>query len=211
MRLYAELPGRLARQVLGDALALAWLVATGFVAVTAYDLILALQAPARALVSAGESVRDAFDDAARIAGGVPLVGDDLAGALAGGSGAGGSLVESGREQAETVATVALGTGIGIALLGLAPVLLFWVPLRLRYARAAGSAVAVRDGHPDLLALRALAGRPVRQLLAVSPDPAGAWRAADDDALRGLAALELRALGLRSPAVPSPGRGVGVSR
>lgn len=206
MRLYAELPGRLARQVLGDALALAWLVATGFVAVTAYDLILALQAPARALVSAGESVRDAFDDAARIAD-----QRDPAGALAGGSGAGGSLVESGREQAETVATVALGTGIGIALLGLAPVLLFWVPLRLRYARAAGSAVAVRDGHPDLLALRALAGRPVRQLLAVSPDPAGAWRAADDDALRGLAALELRALGLRSPAVPSPGRGVGVSR
>lgn len=201
MRLYAELPGRLARQVLGDLLALAWLAGTGFVAMTAHALVLALQAPARALTRAGESVRGAFDEAARVAGGVPLVGDDLARALAGGSGAGSSLAESGREQAETIATVALGTGLGIALLGLLPVLLFWVPLRLRYARAAASAVAVRNADTDLLALRALAGRPVRRLLRVSPDPAAAWRHDDRAVVQRLAALELRALGLRAPAAP----------
>lgn len=198
MRLYAERPGRLARQVLGDALAVGWLVAVGIVAVTAYELLLALQAPARVLVDAGGGIRGAFDDAARTAAGVPFVGDDLAAALGRGTGAGASIAESGREQVETVATLALGTGVGIALVGALPVLLVWVPLRVRYARAAGSALALRDGGADLLALRALARRPVRTLRAVAPDPAAAWRRDDRAAVHGLAALELAALGLRAP-------------
>jgi hypothetical protein len=82
-----------------------------------------------------------------------------------------------------------------------PVLLVWLPVRVRYARAARSAIAVRSVDSDLLALRAMTRLPVRRLLAVSPDPAAAWRRDDRSVVHGLAALELRSLGLRTPARP----------
>lgn len=210
MRFYAERPVRAAFQLLADSLAVAWVVLCVQVALAARDVLLRLQVPARALAGAGDTVRDAFDDAARTAAGVPFVGDDLARALGSGTGAGDSLATAGREQAETIAAVAMGTGIGIVVLGVLPVLFTWLPLRLRYARAARSAIDVRAVDTDLLALRAMTHRPVRTLLAVSPDPAAAWRRGDREVVHGLAALELRSLGLRTPRTPpdrapAPGR------
>jgi hypothetical protein len=70
-------------------------------------------------------------------------------------------------------------------------------VRLRYARTAGSAVVARARDVDLLALRALTHQSTRQLLRVSGDPAGAWRRDERGVVDDLAALELRALGLRS--------------
>ena len=201
MRIYAERPGRAALQLLADLLAVGWIVLCVLVARAAHDLLLRLQEPARALAGAGESIRGAFDDAARTASGVPLVGDDLERALGTGTGAGESLATAGREQMEAIATFALGTGIAIVVLGTLPVLLVWLPLRLRYARLARSAVTARAVDTDLLALRAIARRPVRRLLRVSPDPAAAWRRDDRDVVRDLAALELRSLGLRAPRIP----------
>jgi hypothetical protein len=196
MRFYAQRPVRLVRQLLADAVVVAWVVLVVVVARAAYDLVQRLQAPARALVDAGDAIRDTFDGAARTAGGVPLVGDDLARALGAGTGAGSSLAAAGREQVETVSSVALGAAVGIIVLAAVPVVLLWLTLRVRYARATA---AVRAADPDLLALRAMAHRPVRRLMAVSNDPAAAWRRADHDVVRGLAELELRSLGLRSPA------------
>ncbi|WP_219417751.1 hypothetical protein [Pseudonocardia nigra] len=201
MRFYAERPARLARQLLADVVAVGWLVLCVVVARAAHDLVLQLQAPARTLVDAGSAIRGAFDDAARTADGVPLVGDDLARALGTGTGAGDSLAAAGREQIETISAVALGTAAGIVLVGALPVLLVWLPLRVRYARAARSAIAVRTVDSDLLALRAITNLPVRRLLAVSPDPAAAWRRDDRDVVHALAALELRRLGLRTPRTP----------
>jgi uncharacterized membrane protein YciS (DUF1049 family) len=201
MRFYAERPIRLLLQLLADLLAVGWIVACVLVARTAHDFVLRLQEPARALAGAGEQVRSTFDDAARTASGVPFVGDDLARILGNGSGAGESLVTAGQEQVETIAAVAMGIAIGIVVLGVLPVLLFWLSLRLRYARLARSAVTARAVDTDLLALRALARRPVRRLLAVTPDPAAAWRRDDRDVVRELAALELRSLGLRAPRTP----------
>ena len=51
-------------------------------------------------------------------------------------------------------------------------------------------------HQQLLALRALANRSPTRLAAVSADPVGGWRHEDPDTIRGLAALELRAAGIR---------------
>jgi uncharacterized membrane protein YciS (DUF1049 family) len=201
MRIYAERPGRIVLQLVADALAVGWVVAWVVVARAAHDLILQLQAPARAIAGAGRSISGAFDNAARTAGGVPFVGDDLARSLATGTGAGDSLAAAGQEQVETIAAVAFGTAVGIVLLASLPVLLVWLPLRLRYARMARSAVAVRAADSDLLALRAMARLPVRRLLAVAPDPAAAWRRDDREVIRGLAALELRSLGLRGPKTP----------
>lgn len=201
MRFYAERPARAALQLVSDVLAVAWVLLCVQVALQAQDVLLRLQAPAHALAGAGDAFRGAFDDAAGTATRIPFVGEDLARALGGGIGAGESLAEAGRAQAEAIAAVALGTAIGIVVIGALPVLLGWLPLRLRYARAARSAVAVRAVDTDLLALRAMARRPVRRLLAVSADPAAAWRRDDREVVHRLAALELRSLGLRVPRTP----------
>ena len=59
------------------------------------------------------------------------------------------------------------------------------------ARAARDQPAGRD----LLALRALATRPLNQLSKLGPDIAQSWRNGDASAMEALAALELRDLGL----------------
>jgi hypothetical protein len=201
MRIYAERPGRAGLQLLADLLAVGWIALCVYVARTAEEFLLRLQGPARTLTGAGESIRGAFDDAARTASGVPFVGDDLARALGTGTGAGDSLANAGREQMEAIASVAFGTAVAIVVLGALPVLLTWLPLRLRYARQARSAATARTVDTDLLALRAITRLPVRRLLKIAPDPAAAWRRDDRPVVRALAALELRSLGLRSPRTP----------
>jgi uncharacterized membrane protein YciS (DUF1049 family) len=196
MRIYAERPARAARQLLADVVALGWVVAWIVAGVTIHGLLLALQSPGRRLVTAGETVARTFDDAARTAGGIPFVGDDLARSLGSGTEAGASLAAAGQEHIDTIAALAVTAGTGIAVLGALPVVLVWLPARIRFARAAAAAVAAREIGPELLALRALTNRPVRELLAVVPDPVAAWRSADPHALDGFAELELRALGLR---------------
>jgi hypothetical protein len=201
MRFYAERPGRAALQLLADLLAAGWIWLTVVVARTVHEFVLGMQGPARTLAGAGESIRGAFDNAARTASTVPFVGDDLARALGTGTGAGESLVNAGREQMEAIARVAFGTTVATVLLGAMPLLLMWLPLRLRYARLARSAVTARAVDSDLLALRAITRRPVRQLLRVAPDPAASWRRDERAVVHDLAALELRSLGLRAPRTP----------
>jgi hypothetical protein len=196
MRFYAERPLRLFLQLFADVFVVAWVVLVVTVARSAYELIQRLQAPARALVDAGDAIRGAFEGAAGTAGSVPFVGQDLARALGTGTGAGTSLADAGRQQVQAVADVATGVAVGIVVLAAVPVVLLWLTLRVRYARAAGSAVTVRSVDDDLLALRAMTHMPVHRLLTVSDDPAAAWRRDDREVVRGLAELELRSLGLR---------------
>jgi hypothetical protein len=201
MRIYAERPGRAGLQLLADLLAAGWIWLTIGTARAVHDFVLGMQQPARTLAGAGESIRGAFDNAARTASNVPFVGDDLARALGAGTGAGDSLVNAGREQMEAIARVAYGTTVATVLLGAMPLLLMWLPLRVRYARLARSAVTARAVDSDLLALRAMTRRPVRSLLRIAPDPAASWRRDDRAVVHRLAALELRSLGLRAPRTP----------
>jgi hypothetical protein len=198
MRFYAERPARFLLQLLADVLVVLWVWLCVVVAKAARAVVLELQAPANTLTGAGDGIRGAFDNAARTAGEIPFVGEDMAKALGAGTGAGDSIAGAGRDLAGTVASIASGTAIGIVVLGVLPVLLTWLPLRLRYARTAGSAARVRGVDTDLLALRAMTNQPVRRLLRVSPDPAAAWRRDDRDVVHALAALELRSLGMRAP-------------
>ncbi|HEY0816264.1 MAG TPA: hypothetical protein VGE11_23560 [Pseudonocardia sp.] len=198
MRFYAERPGRAALQLLADLLVIGWVALVVVAGVTVKHFVERLENPAMSLQSAGESVRSTFADAAHTAAGIPLIGSDLAAALDRGTGAGAALTAAGRQQAETIATAALGVGIGIVALGVVPVLFVWAAIRVRYARRAGSASTARTLDLDLLALRALTHQPTHRLLAVAADPATAWRRDDPAVVRDLAALELRALGLRPP-------------
>ena len=197
MRIYAERPGRALLQLLADVAVLVWIVFVVQVAHAARDVVLQLQGPAGKLTGAGDAIRSTFDNAAATASGVPFVGDDLARALGTGSSAGDSLSSSGREIAATAATAGVAVAAAILLLGVLPVVTVWLTLRVRWVRFAASA---RAADPDLLALQALTRRSTRRLLAVSPEPGAAWRHGDPEAVAGLAALELGALGLRPHSV-----------
>ena len=196
MRLYAERPGRVARQLVADLLGLGWLAGVAWMAVQARDLVLRLRAPATGLANAGSNISEAFGAAARTAARAPFVGAQLAAALDSGRAAGESLAAIGAQQVSTVTTLATGTAAVVLLAGVTPALLTWLPLRIRYARLAGAAVASRERDLDLLALRALTGTSVRRLRAAVDNAASGWRRADPEVVRTLAELELRRLGLR---------------
>ncbi len=198
MRFYAERPVRAARQLLADLLVIAWVTLVVLIARAAKAFVERAADPARSMAASGDSVRDAFAQAAHAAAGIPLIGGDLATALDIGTGAGTSLAAAGMQQAETISTVALSVWIAILVIGVVPVVLVWLTIRVRYARLAGSAATARSRDLDLLALRALAHQPTRRLLALTADPANAWRRDDRVVVRDLAGLELRALGLRPP-------------
>lgn len=198
MRWYAERPERLARQIVADVVALLWAVLAVVAGIAVHDGLQALRGPGESLVAAGGQVSDAFTGVSGAVSSIPFVGADLARALDPATGAGADLAAAGRRYGETVGMLADGALILIPLVLLLPVLLGWLPLRLRYARRAGSAVAARAGAPDLLAVRALTRVPVDRLTRIAPDPAAAWRAGDPAVVRRLAALELTDLGLRPP-------------
>jgi hypothetical protein len=87
-------------------------------------------------------------------------------------------------------------------------LLRWLPWRLRWAREASAAATLLQGTPDLhvLAARALATAPLPRLAALPAGTGAAWQAGDPAAVRALAGLELRRLGLRLPEADGPGSG-----
>jgi hypothetical protein len=160
--------------------------------------VLMLQTPAQRLTGAGDSIRGAFDDAARTASRVPFVGDDLARALGTGTDAGDSLAASGRDLGTAVAAAGFQIAAAVVLVAVPPVVAVWLTLRVRWVRAARSARLARAAGPDLLALHALTRRPTAALLRAVPDPAAAWRRGDPGAVAALADVELAALGLRAP-------------
>ena len=79
----------------------------------------------------------------------------------------------------------------------------WLVLRLRFFRRKWMALtlAATPAGEQLLALRALANRPLAKLVEVNSDPVGGWRSQDPGTISGLAALELRSAGVarRTPA------------
>jgi hypothetical protein len=161
-------------------------------------MVLKLGVPGEKMQSSGTSLADNLADAGGKVGRVPLVGDQLTKPFNGAADAARSLADAGRQQQEIVGNVALIVALTVVALPLALVLFGWLPLRLRWMRRAGVASRVRNepAGKDLLALRALAGRPLNQLTKLGPDIAQSWRNGDAAAVDALAALELSDLGLK---------------
>jgi hypothetical protein len=197
---YAEVSARRTRQIAADVAALVWLVLFIVLAAHAHTVVFNLRAPAVGMVTAGNGVIQAFQEMAGMAQMIPFVGGQLVSVLQNGTQVGQSLVNAGQQQADSIAGLAAGTGWLVMLAAVLPLLVLWLPVRLRYARTAGDAVASRyvDGGPDLLALHALKRVPAARLRAVAENPAAAWRCGDTTAITALAALELTRLGLHPP-------------
>jgi hypothetical protein len=195
VKLYAETSGLRARQVLGDLAVVAWTAAWVWAGVTLYRLVEKLAVPGARLEQAGGGFAGDVAEIQQKVGRVPVVGNDLQGPFGRLAGVGQTLADAGATQQQVVHQLALWLGVLVAVVPVVTLLLAWLPRRVAWAREAGAASRLRLAGADLelFALRALANRPLRQLHRVTPDPAGALRAGDYEAL---ADLELRALGLR---------------
>jgi hypothetical protein len=196
MRLYAETAPRRARQLVGDLLVLAWIAAWVFAGRSLYLLVEKLAAPGRAVERAGTNfATDAGEIQQKVAR-IPVVGGELRDPFGRLGGVGRALADAGVTQQQVVHDLALWLGVLVAAVPVAALLVMWLPGRVAWAREAGAASRLRMGGADLelFALRAVANRSLRELYRVTPDPAGALRARD---YADLAALELRALGLRT--------------
>jgi hypothetical protein len=196
--MYADRLAVAVRQLLTDIAVVIWVYAWIRAGIWLHDSVLKLGVPGQKLESAGSGIADNLADAGGKVGRVPLVGDQLTKPFTGAANAARSLAEAGRQQQEAVGDIALALTLLALALPFGLVLFVWLPLRLRWMRRAGVAAVVRDepAGRDLLALRALATRPLNQLAALGPDIAQSWRAGDASAVDALAALELRDLGLR---------------
>jgi hypothetical protein len=196
--MYADRLPAVIRQLLTDIAVVIWVYAWIRVGLWLHGTVLKLGVPGQKLESAGSGIADNLADAGGKVGRVPLVGDQLTKPFSGAANAARSLADAGRQQQEVVGNLALILTLLALALPLGLVLFVWLPLRLRWMRRAGVASAVRDDPAgrDLLALRALAVRPLNELAAMGPDVAHAWRAGDASTVDALAALELRKLGLR---------------
>ena len=98
---------------------------------------------------------------------MPLVGGTLASPFTKAAEAAQSLADAGRELQDAVGKIAFAASLLLVVVPLALVVLGWLPWRVRWMRRASAAAALRaePAGVDMLALRALARRPLRQLVA----------------------------------------------
>jgi hypothetical protein len=186
------------RQLLTDILVVIWVYAWIRAGIWVHDMVLRLGVPGQKLEGAGTGIADNLADAGGRVGRVPLVGDELTEPFTRAAEAARSLADAGRAQQEIVGNLSMVLALLLIAVPLALVLFGWLPARLRWMRRAGVASVVRDepAGRDLLALRALATRPLNELTTLGPDIAQSWRNGDASAVDALAALELKDLGLK---------------
>ncbi|MGA9376884.1 MAG: hypothetical protein WBV64_18005, partial [Mycobacterium sp.] len=104
----------------------------------------------------------------------------------------------GQSLDSTATWLAWVLALAVAATPILAVAMPWLFLRLRFFRRKLTVLSLASTHAgqELLAMRALANRPLGKLTAIDPDPIGAWRRDDRPAIRGLALLELHAAGVK---------------
>jgi hypothetical protein len=202
MKLYADLPGRRSAQVVGDLLALGWVLGCVSVGRLVFDAVHQLRGPADQLHDAGGVLRDGMGSALAQVRDVPLVGSALRTPFQALADTGTGVAQAGSDLGTAVDRLALVLGLVVAVVPLLVIIVIWVRVRGRFIVEASSAARFIDADADLdlFALRALARAPMSALARISDDPAGGWRRRDPAVVRALAVLELRDSGLREPPV-----------
>jgi len=198
MKIYSDYAGHRSRQILVDVLSLAAIAAWAWLGYTIYALVMNLADFGVQMEEAGEGFKDTMIEVGNNLGDVPLIGGGIRAPFDAASDAGASLESAGQAQQDAVQQLATGLGVGIAVLPILTILIFWLVPRIRFARRAGVAKQlVKSGASvDLLALRALANQKLAAIAAVAPDPAGAWRRNEPAVIAALANLELRSSGVK---------------
>lgn len=205
MKLYADSPTRRVRQMVGDALLLAWILIWIEIGKAVHDATMALARPGQEINEAGSGLADKLREASSVVGDTPLVGDELQSPFDGAGDAADQIASAGTSSVEAVEQLANWLGWCVGAIPVLILLVVYVPLRWRFVRAASAGQRFVNAAEDLdlFALRALARQPMHRLGRISDDPAGAWRRGDPDVVRALAVLELKDVGLTPPPARTP--------
>jgi hypothetical protein len=198
LRPYSAQPRRMALQLASDVFVLVWIYAWYRIGRVVHDTLVQVAGVGYTIENNAGRVSGSLAQAGQSAGRVPLVGEELGRPLSDAGAQVGGIAGAGRNAGDTLTDLATPLGWVVALSPILLVLAIWLPRRWRFARRAGEAQQLSASPPgeELLALRALANRPLHQLRRVAPDPVRAWRDGDADAIRALAQLELVADGVR---------------
>lgn len=200
---YATTPARLAGQILSDLLVAAWIAAWVVVGLAVHHAVATIATVGTQVSDGATGIADNLDSAGQSAHRIPLVGDTVSKPLQAASEAALDLAGAGQNLHGTATWLAVLLAIAVAAPPVLAVGMPWLFLRIRFFRRKWTSIALAQtpAGEQLLALRALANRPLRKLTEVTPDPVGAWRIHDPDAVRGLAELELRSAGVARVSTP----------
>lgn len=198
MKVYSDFAARRTSQIVADSIAIAAIAVAIWLGATVFQLIKAFSRLGTDIENAGAGFRETMVQVGETLGGVPLIGGGIRVPFDEASGAGEALESAGQSAQIAVHQLAVGAGLATALLPILLILAVWLLPRIRFIRRATAAQRlVETGAPtELLALRALGNRPVVELLKVDADVVGSWRRGDPRIVRELAALELKAAGVR---------------
>jgi len=197
---YAGTPGRAALQTLVDVSVVLWVAVWIVVGRFVHSAISSFAEVGRKVDSGAGGIASNLDEAGNSAAKVPLVGDTLRNPLRAAGGAARDLAAAGQGLEDRATWLAIVLALAVAVPPILGVVVPWAALRLRFARRAGATaeLAGTPGGERLLALRALATRPLSRLGTLDEDPLEAWRRDDPEVVARLAQLELRASGVRVP-------------
>ncbi|MDR0283865.1 MAG: hypothetical protein LBI33_03115 [Propionibacteriaceae bacterium] len=129
---------------------------------------------------------------------VPVVGDLLAASLAPTADSLAGLPATLHEVSQLLEATAVVLAVIAFVIPVVVYVCLWLPRRVAFVReaSAGKHLAAAESSPELFALRAIAHAPLRDLLAVTPDPMGAWKRGDPTVIRQLSRLELARHGVK---------------
>ncbi len=195
---YATRPGRLLAQLVSDVTVLIWTVIWVMVGSAVYTAVSTIAEVGRQVQDGADGVAGNLNSAGDSADDFPLIGDALAGPLRAASDAAGEIAGAGQSLDSTATWLAWVLALAVAATPILAVAMPWLFLRIRFFRRKLTVLTLASTHAgqELLAMRALANRPLAKLTAIDPDPIGAWRRDDRPAIRGLALLEIHAAGVK---------------
>jgi hypothetical protein len=194
---YATTPARLFAQLISDFVVAAWTAVWVLVGIAVHTAVATIAEFGRDVESGANGIAGNLDSAGENADKVPLIGDALSTPLTAAGGFARDIAGAGSQLNTTASWLAWLLALAVAAPPILAIAMPWLVLRLRFFRRKWVALTLArtPAGEQLLALRALANRPLAKLAAINADPVGAWRREDADAISGLAALELRAAGV----------------
>jgi hypothetical protein len=196
---YATTPARLLAQLISDIVVIAWTTVWVLVGMAVHAAVSTFAEFGRQVNSGANGIAGNLDSAGNGAHKVPLFGDALSKPLEAAGDAAREIAGAGHNLDTTASWLAWLLALAVAAPPILALVMPWLFLRVRFFRRKWTALALAStpAGEQLLALRALANRPLAKLAAIHGDPVGAWRMQDAAAIHGLAALELRAAGVRA--------------
>lgn len=195
---YATTPTRLVAQLVSDIVVIAWTTVWVLAGMAVHSAVATIAEFGGQVEHGANAIAHNLDSAGSGAGRVPLIGDALSKPLTAAGEAARNIAGAGHNLDTTASWLAWLLALAVASPPILALVMPWLFLRIRFFRRKWTAITLArtPAGEQLLALRALANRPLGKLAAISADPVGAWRREDWLAIRGLAALELRAAGIR---------------